>query len=147
MAALAAVQESSMCDYSLMHIASRPAQVGDRLVSTSFHASVSRGFAAVGEPNVAVCLMPGTEIAFEADIRTDNFPIGEVTNHGARVARFRQINKDQQYMHHDALELPDGRIVLLTRLIAGQHASVLQLPAQPQTEAEVQKQTRVEPVA
>jgi hypothetical protein len=84
-----------MCDYSLMHIASRPAQVGDRLVSTSFHASISRGFAAVGEPNVAVCLMPGTEIAFDEELLTNSFPIAEVTKHGARVARFRQVNKDQ----------------------------------------------------
>jgi hypothetical protein len=131
----------------LMHIASRPAQVDDRLVSTAFHTSISRGFAAVGEPNVAVCVMPGTEIAFDTDIRTNNFPIAEVTNHGVRVARFRQVNKDQQYMHHDALELPDGRIVLLTRLVVGQQASVLQLPAQPQTEAEAKEQTSVEPVA
>jgi hypothetical protein len=32
-------------------------------------------------------------------------------------------------MHHDALELPGGRIVLLTRLNEGQRATVLQLPA------------------
>jgi hypothetical protein len=87
MVGLAAAQESSMCDFSLMHISSRPAQVGDKLVSTSFHASVSRGFAAVGEPNVAVCLMPGTEIAFDKDIRTDNLPTGEITNHHAAAQR------------------------------------------------------------
>jgi hypothetical protein len=50
-------------------------------------------------------------------------------------------------MHHDALELPDGRIVLLTRLVPGQYATVLQLPAQAQTEAQAQEQTRVEVVA
>jgi hypothetical protein len=54
-----------MCDYSLHHVASRPARVGDKLVSTSFVNSGTRGFAAVGEPNVAVCLLPGTELAFE----------------------------------------------------------------------------------
>ena len=131
-----------MCDYSLMHIASRPAQVGDKLVSTRFHNSISRGFAAVGEANVAVCVLPGTEIAFDEDVRTDNFPTD-----GSRVARFRQVNKDQQHMHHDALEFPDGRIVLLTRLVPGQRATVLQLPAQPRSEAEAQEQTRVEVVA
>ena len=36
-------------------------------------------------------------------------------------------------MHHDALEFPDGRIVLLTRLVPGQRATVLQLPAEPRT--------------
>lgn len=50
-------------------------------------------------------------------------------------------------MHHDALEFPDGRIVLLTRLVPGQRATVLQLPAQPRSDAEVQEQKRVEVVA
>jgi hypothetical protein len=57
-----------MCDYSLRHVASRPARVGDKLVSTTFVNSSTRGFAAVGEPNVAVCLLPGTELAFEKNL-------------------------------------------------------------------------------
>src|SRR5262249_30152648 len=57
-----------MCDYSLHHVASRPAKVGDKLVTTQFNNSITRGFAAVGEPNVAVCLLPGTEVAFEKEI-------------------------------------------------------------------------------
>jgi hypothetical protein len=47
------------------------------------------------------------------------------------VAQFRQVNKDQSDVHHDALEFPDGQIVLLTQLCEGQHATVLQLPAGP----------------
>jgi hypothetical protein len=31
---------------------------GDKLVSSQFVNSITRGFAAVGEPNVAVCLLP-----------------------------------------------------------------------------------------
>ena len=57
-----------MCDYSLDFVASRPAKVGDKLVSTQFNGSITRGFAAVGEPGVAVCLLPGTELAFEKDV-------------------------------------------------------------------------------
>jgi len=53
-----------MCDYSLHHVATRPARIEDKLVVTKFHNSITRGFAAVGEPNVAVCLLPGTELAF-----------------------------------------------------------------------------------
>jgi len=34
-------------------------------------------------------------------------------------------------MHHDALEFPNGEIVLVTRLCEGQYATVLQLPASP----------------
>ena len=54
-----------MCDYSLHLVASRAAKVGDELVTTKFDNSFTRGFAAIGEPNVAVCLLPGTEVGFE----------------------------------------------------------------------------------
>ena len=62
---------------------------------------------------------------------------------GHGTAIFRQLNKDKPAAHHDALEFPDGRIVLLTLLCEGQAASVLQLPAQPKTEAETREQERV----
>jgi hypothetical protein len=45
------------------------------------------------------------------------------------MARFGQINLDNPWEHHDALEFPSGQMVLLTRLCAGQRATVLQLPA------------------
>ena len=54
-----------MCDYSLDLVASRPAKVGDELVTTKFNNSITRGFAAIGEPNVAVCLLPGRGSGFE----------------------------------------------------------------------------------
>jgi hypothetical protein len=118
-----------MCDYSLEHVASRPARVGDKLVSTRFNHSGTRGFAALGEPNVAVCLLPGTELSFETEVKCEsNFGFGS-KRLPYRVARFRELNKDQPNVHHDALELPDGQIVLVTKLIGGQRATVLQLPA------------------
>jgi hypothetical protein len=43
----------------------------------------------------------------------------------------------------DALEFPDGQIVLLTDLFEDQEATVLQLPAQPATAAEAAAQERV----
>ena len=119
-----------MCDYSLQHVANRPAKVGDKLVSTQFPNSITRGFAAVGEPSVAVCLLPGTELVFDRDVECDH-ALGFFPNKKLRenVARFKQINLDNPYEHHDALEFPSGQVVLLTRLCAGQHATVLQLPA------------------
>jgi hypothetical protein len=57
------------------------------------------------------------------------------------VARFRQINQDRRTSHRDALEFPDGEVVLLTSLWEGQHATVLQLPASP-TRGEAEAQTR-----
>lgn len=121
---------TSMCDYSLHLVASRPAKVGDRLVSTRFPASITRGFTAVDERSVAVCLLPGTELAFEKEVEGER---GFVLRRrfGYNVARFRQVNNDQPDVHHDALEFPDGQVVLLTQLCEGQHATVLQLPAEP----------------
>ena len=120
-----------MCDYSLQHIASRPARVGDKLVSTSFPTSSTRGFAATGEPNVAVCLLPGTELAFEENVKCESAYGFNYKRLAHKVARVRQVNQDQPNVHHDALELPDGQIVLVTKLAGGQHATVLQLPASP----------------
>ena len=126
-----------MCDYSLQHVASRPAKVGDKLVSTRFPSSTTRGFASVENWNVAVCLLPGTELAFEKDVRCDSrFAFRSTHQLGHRVAKFRQINKGQPNVHHDALEFPDGQTVLLTQLCEGQRANVLQLPAGPRVTAD-----------
>jgi hypothetical protein len=140
-----------MCDYSLQHVATRPAKVGDRLVSAKFVNSITRGFAEIGEPNVAVCLLPGTELVFDRDVECDHvlgfFPSRKMR---ANLARFRQINLDNPHEHHDALEFPNGQVVLLTRLCEGQKATVLQLPAMPSTHdgtaapAEVTRATFVE---
>jgi hypothetical protein len=123
-----------MCDYSLEHVESRAAKVGDQLVSTVFSNSITRGFAEVGNPQLAICLAPGTELVFDRDVECDHalgfFPTKKM---GENTARFRRINPDRPHEHHDALEFPSGRVVLLTRLVAGQRATVLQLPvvAQP----------------
>ena len=122
-----------MCDYSLHNVAARPAKVGDKLVSTRFPNSITRGFAAIDEPNVSVCLPPGTELAFETDVKYEA-AIGFLPKKklGESVARFRYVDNGP-YAHRDALEFPSGKIVLLTRLCEGQHATVLQLPAIPHT--------------
>ena len=141
-----------MCDYSLQYVASRPAKVGDKLVSTKFSNSTTGGFAAVGEPNVAVCLLPGTEIAFENEVECEH-ALGFFSNWtsgkklGEKVARFRQVKKEQPHVHHDALEFPGGQIVRLTCLCQGQHATVLQLPTAPRTGEEAGEQKRVAVVA
>lgn len=118
-----------MCDYSLHLIASRPAKVADKLVSTDFVKSITRGFTEIGQPEVAVCLLPGTELAFDHDVFYDRaFSMFGRAHAPHRVARFRQVNMDDPHVHHDALEFPGGQIVMVTRLIPGQTATVLQLP-------------------
>ena len=130
-----------MCDYSLDFVASRPAKVGDKLISTRFDNSITRGFAAVGEPNVVVCILPGTEIAFEQEVEYQDalLPNQKVAE---RLARFRQVNMEQPSVHHDALEFPNGKIILLARLCEGQHATVLQLPPAPRARNEAEQQKR-----
>ena len=118
-----------MCDYSLESVASRPAAVADRLVTTTFSNTITRGFAAQGDPNTAVCLRPGTEIAFAHQVEFEHPVTHRRTSAGTCVARFRELDPRNPHAHHDALEFPDGLIVLVTRLLPGQRATVLQLPA------------------
>lgn len=118
-----------MCDYGLQHVATRAAKAGDKLVSTQFVNSNTRGFS-IEEPGVAVCLLPGTELVFDREVVCDR-ALGFLPNKKLRecAARFRQINLENACEHHDALEFPGDQVVLLTRLCAGQRATVLQLPA------------------
>ena len=136
-----------MCDFSLEFVKSRPARVGDKLVSTRFDNSFTRGFAAVGEPGVAVCLLPGTELAFQRPVECKrgwgvlpNLVIEDT------VARFRQINMDKPRAHHDALEFPNGQVVLLHNLVEGQRTSVLQLPVKKH-DAEAVDEVRMQSTA
>ena len=126
-----------MCDYSLHLVASRPAKVGDKLVATDFAKSITRGFAAVGERDVAVCLLPGTEVAFDQEVQYHRaFSLFGRARIEHKVARFRQVNMNDPNVHHDALEFPGGQIVMVTRIVAGQTATVLQLPASARDHAQ-----------
>ena len=133
-----------MCDFSLQSVRSRPAKVSDKLVTRDFGTG-TRGFSAAEDLGLAVCVMPGTELAFAGEVTC--LPAGllgwKTKNISHRTAIFRQVNKDKSAAHHDALEFPDGRTVLLTLLCEGQAATVLQLPAQPATASEADAQKRV----
>lgn len=132
-----------MCDYSLHNVASRPARVGDKLTTRDFGTG-TRGFAALEDVRVAVCVLPGTELAFANPVERRMAGLlgwgGKTIDH--RTAIFRQVNKERAMAHHDALEFPDGQTVLLTGLAEGQEAVVLQLPARPTTASEAESQKR-----
>jgi hypothetical protein len=134
----------SMCDYSLHNVKSRPAKVGDKLTTHNFNTG-TRGFAAPEDVRTAVCVLPGTELAFAKEVKCGQSRLfgwkANTVNHTTAI--FRQINKDDPRTHHDALEFPDGQMVLLTDVFEGQEATVLQLPAQPTTAAEAEAQERV----
>src|SRR5437660_10059579 len=109
-----------MCDYSLMHVKSRPASVSDKLRTTNFGTG-TRGFAAPSDPGTAVCVLPGTELAFNSEIAV----YGACGPTQYKTAILRQINREQPHMHHDALDLTDGHTLLQTSVITGQLATVV----------------------
>jgi len=139
-----------MCDYSLHGVRNRSAKVGEKLVTTDFGTG-TRGFASPRDPKTAVCLFPGTELAFSCEITYSGWTIWSLIKQWSkmrietphRTAIFRRVELGLM-THHDALELPDGEIVLLTRLSREQEATVLQLPAGKHVLHETEKQ---EPVA
>jgi hypothetical protein len=131
-----------MCDYSLHTVKSRSAKLGDKLTTVDFGTG-TRGFSASEDPYIAVCVRPGTELSFSNEVTcrsTGLFPWrNKIMKHTTAV--FRQINKKTANAHHDALEFPDGHIVLLTLLCEGQQATVLQLPAEPKPAGDIVKVT------
>ena len=93
------------------------------------------------------CSLPasGTELALEKEVEWDHafgqlWPSLRFGRIEEKVARFRQVSMDHPNVHHDALEFPNGQIVLITRLCEGQRATVLQLPASPHAATEAQEQ-------
>lgn len=136
-----------MCDFSLQHAKSRPAEVADKLTTRNF-GSGTFGFVSIDDAEksyhelTAVCVLPGTEIAFD-EVPTLRFRASDAKTPTSKVARFRQINLDKPSTHHDALEFADGDVVLLTYIAEHQHATVLQLPAAPKSEAEAKAQERL----
>jgi hypothetical protein len=117
-----------MCDYSLRAVSSRPAEVGETLITTTFRGTSTRGFASERDPNTAVCMLPGTELAFADNVRYDSRWIWPKTL-DFRVGKFGVVDPHVADRHHDAVEFPDGTFVLVTQLCEGQRVSVLQLPA------------------
>src|SRR5689334_11040612 len=102
-----------MCDYSLQNVKSRAANVGDKLTTKNFGAG-TRGFAAPEDSGTAVCILPGTELAFadEIVIALPGMFEGDVKRTGFTTAIFRQVDKELPYRHHDAVEFPNGDTVL-----------------------------------
>jgi hypothetical protein len=133
-----------MCDYSMHAVATRPAKVGETLITTTFRGTSTRGFASPGEPAVAVCMLPGTELAFAENVKYNNRWIWTKTLN-FRVGKFGAIEPDVPHRHHDAIEFPDGSQVLVTLLCEGQRATVLQLPVVDRVAQRAPAETRTAP--
>ena len=119
-----------MCGYSLENKLARPALQGENLMTCQFSGSTTSGFCDAINPEMAVCISAGTEIAFLAPIRFTGFwRIGLHSQHyGAKLARFREVTLDRGGRHRDALELENGGIILLNELEARQTVTILQIP-------------------
>src|SRR5258708_14395755 len=99
-----------MCDYSLHAVATRPAKVAETLVSTKFSTGGTRGFASPDDPKVAVCLRPGTAIAFANDVQTGGIMFR--MSIGPRLSRVRPIDLNKPNHHPDPLQFPTCARVL-----------------------------------
>ncbi len=90
-----------------------------------------------------MCVPPGTELAFDSDVRFDAaiglLPAKKLSQ---SVARFRYLDNGYPGAYRDALEFPGGKVVLLTRLCEGQYATVLQLPAVASGDADAHEARR-----
>ena len=131
-----------MCDYSLHVVSSRPAELAETIITTKFRGTRTRGFASPADSATAVCLRPGTEVVFEDDVYAESWFFRMPRKVNDRLARFRLVNMDNPEQHHDALEFANGRTVLVTDLIAGQRARILQLPV-----SRSEKPAETEPVS
>ena len=120
-----------MCDYSLHAVASRPAQVGETLITTAFPRTSTRGFASESAPEIAVCMLPGTELAFASNVKYQSQWLWPRAVE-SRVGKFSVLDPQLPQRHHDAVEFPDGSRVLVTQLVPGQRVTVLQLPVSSQ---------------
>jgi hypothetical protein len=146
-----------MCDYSLMHAKSRPAAVGDKLTvcdmgSRTYGLTDDVSTAGQWGNAMAVCLLPGTEVAFDEPVKrfaTSGTWRGEaIVQLKSSVGIFCQVDKELPFTHHDAFEFAeDHDRVLVNHLVQGQSLTVLQLPAAPKTESEADEQKRVAVVA
>lgn len=132
-----------MCDYSILAKKTRAAKVGDDLVTQRFVSSI--GFADVNDKETAVCVLPGTEIAFTDDaLKPTFFEKLFGRTRFSKTAIFRQQNTDQPSIHHDAVEFEDGTVRLLTLLEEGKRAVILQLPVHEEKRARVVEPSGVE---
>ena len=68
-----------MCDYSLQNVKTRPAKVGDKLLTRRFPSGTA-GFCAPEDIHVAVCLLPGTELAFACEVKRSVYGRGARTS-------------------------------------------------------------------
>ena len=101
-----------MCDYSLEHYRSRPAQLGEKYVTHLF-ASRSIGFIAPGDPTTAVCM------ACDTKLRLERIPESVQRRHGVLAIEDVTFARLEDGPHHDGVRFTNGVEVTLQELGTG----------------------------
>src|SRR5260370_2664327 len=102
---------SAMCDFSLHNVKSRPAKVGDKLTTHNFNTGTC-GFAAPEDSTTAVCILPGTELAFSAEVICASSRLSTYRTISCRTEGCRQLHKELPQVHHGLPAFADGAFAL-----------------------------------
>src|SRR4029453_15419436 len=104
--------EEIMCDYSLEHYRSRPAQLGEKYETHQFE-SRSIGFVAPGDATTAICMAYDKKLSLEG--------ISEPLQKGLGVSAKGNVpfTRREAGPHHDGVRFANGAAVTLQELGPG----------------------------
>lgn len=132
--AIGAFERAKVGWFDLVAKAYRPIAVDEQAEVLSLMGDVNAGLYLACRPRNCGLPASGTEVVFEETVYAGGLLFRKNIY---RLARFRQINTDNTTQHHDALEFANGRTVLVTDLVAGQTAKILQLPVSRSEKSDV----------
>jgi hypothetical protein len=122
-----------MCDYSLEHYHSRPAQEGEEYISNRFP-SGSIGFVVPGDQSVAVCM------ACDMRLKLANIPAGLQSRLGIAETAPAEFARFNSGPYRDGVRFEDGQAVTLQELGTGVRAWVVDALSQRHADYGVQWQ-------
>ena len=134
-----------MCDYSNEEQASRPAKIGDQLVTAGIGEFDCVGMVSLDEPDVAVCLLPGSRLKITGGVsvalqkKLQISPTDHVTFEKRDVPAGQSDYSDS--LHFDSHV--SGELILLQDLPTGVGFEVLSVPAQ--TDVPANRERELEP--
>jgi hypothetical protein len=129
-----------MCDYSMHAIKNRKAVVGDKVKTSDFMRTSSPGLESLTEPGVAICLIPGTGVEFDEPVQHRDIGLNFNTPIPFKIGRYvRKAGHETEFK--DAVQFPDGSMVLMAYLVTNQTGTVTYVPEEivKQTEQPAKK--------
>ena len=122
-----------MCDYSLHAVASRPAKVGETLITTTFPGTSTRGFAAEGRAGGCGLSASGNRISLRSTASSTTRDGSGQRARASKLPRFREVEPNvlpsATMMRSN---FPNGSYVLVTLLVekpASDGAAVARQPS------------------